>query len=105
MPKLKCKAENCAFNYDWLCRKNSVDIDGMSSKCKVDTCCSSFAEGNDSRIFAEFASFEETPKLQKEVYCDAINCVYERNQKCCADKIEITNNNATTFCSTFEPCE
>ena len=35
MPKLKCKAENCAYNYDWLCKKSFIDVDGVESKTKM----------------------------------------------------------------------
>ena len=48
MPKLKCKAENCAYNYDWLCRKNFIDVDGVDSKCKEQTCCCSYLNMNDA---------------------------------------------------------
>ena len=27
MPKLKCKVEQCIYNYDWLCGKNYIDVD------------------------------------------------------------------------------
>lgn len=56
------------------------------------------------------------PSLQTEVYCDAINCVYEKGQRCYADRIEIANvdseqserisnleNQKPTHCKTFEP--
>ena len=42
MPKLKCKADNCAYNYDWLCGKNYIDVDGPTAKCKSDTLCRSY---------------------------------------------------------------
>ena len=54
------------------------------------------------------------PTLQTEVYCDAIECVYEKGQRCYADRIEIanvdsensnkhTNKPGVTHCQTFEP--
>ena len=42
MPKLKCKVEQCIYNYDWLCAKNYIDVDGPTARCKNDTCCKSY---------------------------------------------------------------
>lgn len=78
MPKLKCKAENCAYNYDWLCRKNTIDVDGPSSKCKNQTCCKSFCDKSDNSLDTEFATFDRMPSIHTEIYCDAVNCVYEK---------------------------
>lgn len=115
MPKLKCKAENCAFNYDWLCRKNYIDVDGPTSVRKKDTCCKSFCENGTVNLDTEFASFEKKPSIHTEIYCDATNCVYEKNQRCYADRVEILNDTTEdnknksresyTHCQTFEPIE
>ena len=63
----------------------------------------------------EFAEFKEPPKINTEVYCDAVNCVFEKDQKCYADRIEIknitnekhvnykqANRKDITHCQTFE---
>ena len=110
MPKLKCKAENCVYNYDWLCKKSFIDVDGVDSKTKAQTACMSFRDEKESLTDAEFATFESSPAINTEIYCDAVNCVYEKNQKCHADKVEIVldNNNKmhhSTHCQTFEPMD
>ena len=110
MPKLKCKAENCAYNYDWLCRKNFIDVDGVDSKCKEQTCCCSYLNMNDAEKNVEFATFDGIPSIKTEIYCDAVNCVYEKNQKCYADRVEILfdnlgQNKRSTHCQTFEPID
>lgn len=110
MPKLKCKVENCAYNYDWLCMKNAIDVDGPSSKCKDQTCCKSFCSKNDLNVDTEFATFDKAPSIHTEVYCDAVNCVYEKNQRCYADRIEIlkdehSKSDRSTHCQTFEPMD
>ena len=64
----------------------------------------------------EFATMDSNPSLQTEVYCDATQCVYEKGQRCYADRIEISNVDETTVkdykksqkpsvteCKTFEP--
>lgn len=114
MPKLKCQVEQCIYNYDWLCRKNYIDVDGPLAKNKKDTFCNSYecANGNHN---VEFASFDDIPSIMTEVYCDATNCVFEKGQRCYADRIEIKNVNGklqvnanagidpkVTSCQTFE---
>lgn len=110
MPKLKCKAEDCIYNYDWLCARGYVDIDGIDSKRKEETCCKSYVSKNQVGQDTEFASLDEMPRGVTEVYCDAINCVYESHERCHADRIEIQDQNGEahvtthdTFCKTFEP--
>ena len=58
MPKLKCKADNCAYNYDWLCKKSFIDVDGVESKTKSQTACMSFRDSKDANNDVEFASFD-----------------------------------------------
>lgn len=115
MPKLKCKVEQCAYNYDWLCRKNYIDVDGPSSRNKKETTCKNYLFKDVDTYKYEFASFVDSPKAITEVYCDAINCVFEKGQKCYADRIEINNvtgetkanykdgsKKDITYCQTFE---
>lgn len=109
MPKLNCNAENCAFNQSYLCKRQSIDVDGITSVRKLDTACSSFAKSGTLSLDTEFATFDKTPSIHTEIYCDCINCVYEKNQKCYADKVEISkdynNNTSSTHCQTFEPID
>ncbi len=110
MPKLKCKAENCSYNYDWLCKKSFIDVDGINSKTKSQTACMSYRNAEDNSKDVEFAVFEGVPSINTEIYCDAVNCVYEKNQKCYADRVEIISDNKdknkrSTHCQTFEPID
>ena len=110
MPKLKCKADNCAYNYDWLCKKSFIDVDGVESKTKTQTACMSYRNISDTKKDVEFASFDGKPSINTEIYCDAVNCVYEKNQKCYADRVEILADNndlnkRSTHCQTFEPID
>ena len=110
MPKLKCKADNCAYNYDWLCKKSFIDVDGVESKTKTQTACMSYRIISDTKKDVEFASFDGKPSINTEIYCDAVNCVYEKNQKCYADRVEILADNndlnkRSTHCQTFEPID
>lgn len=111
MPRLNCKVENCAYNYNKLCKKNYIDVDGPFSKTKDDTCCNSFCDCDDVRnIDTEFATFDKAANIKTEIYCDATNCVYEKGQRCYADHVEILkckdgHDKQITHCQTFEPIE
>ena len=115
MPKLKWQVEQCIYNYDWLCAKNYIDVDGYHAKNKKDTFCNSYeCKSNNNNV--EFAVLDgDTPSMITEVYCDVTNCVFERGQRCYADRIEIKNVNGAlrvdpnqgvspdvTSCQTFE---
>ena len=115
MPKLQCKVNQCAHNASGLCAKNYIDVDGPEEKKKKETFCKSYVLKDVETYKYEFAEMGNNPSLQTEVYCDAINCVYEKGQRCYADRIEIANVNPetnttkqskkpeTTQCKTFEP--
>ena len=115
MPKLQCKVNHCAHNADGLCAKNYIDVDGPESHNKKETSCKSYLLKDVDTYNYEFAEMGNNPSLQTEVYCDAINCVYEKGQRCYADRIEIANVDSeqstnkqsrkpeTTHCKTFEP--
>ena len=116
MPKLKCKVEQCMYNYDWLCSKNYIDVDGPGARNKTDTCCKSYEPKSSDNMNYEFATLGGiTPNIMTEVYCDAVNCVFEKGQRCYADRIEIKNvsgkleenvdkslSSDVTNCQTFE---
>lgn len=114
MPKLNCNVKQCVHNSNGLCSKNYIDVDGINSKTKKETCCKSYLFNNAQNFEYEFGKLDE-PKLQTEVYCDAVKCVYEKGQKCYADRIEIANVNnedlvssnktSVTQCKTFEPID
>ena len=117
MPKLKCKVDQCAYNKTGLCAKNYIDVDGPEASSKKETSCKSYLfKDVETSYDYEFATMDSNPSLQTEVYCDATQCVYEKGQRCYADRIEISNVDETTAkdykksqkpsvteCKTFEP--
>ena len=110
MPKLKCEVSECSYNADHLCARGGIDVEGPEARCKKDTACLSFVPKGRGSYNYEFAKFEETFKPETSVYCDAVNCVFECDSRCRADRIEIkktadgdqAKNAATTMCKTFE---
>jgi hypothetical protein len=111
MPKIKCEVHQCKYNINNGCTKRTIDIDGIDSRCKIDTSCSSFVYQPDQNHNYEFARIENFEEHKTDVFCDVIKCVFERGQKCYADRIIIKNtpnenaqitNNIYTHCHTFE---
>lgn len=114
MPKLKCVVNECCYHYHNCCTKNYIDVDGNAAHKKEDTCCNSFQYVNPEDLNYEIANFDLDKEINTEVYCDVTNCVFEKNQKCYADKIEIkshklqkeaNHSSSITNCTTFEPIE
>jgi len=44
MTKLKCDACSCAYNNDYYCCIDSIQVGGREATHKSSTCCDSFAE-------------------------------------------------------------
>lgn len=108
MPKLKCSVKNCLYNQSNLCGRNAISIEGYDSLSKSETCCESFSPLSRHNFIYEFANIEVKPETT--IYCDAVNCVFQKDSRCHADHIEIKEGlkNAgldplhQTNCKTFE---
>lgn len=128
MPKIKCDVKNCTYNYDTKCTRKNIDVESMQALIKDETYCESFVPKSNMTMNYEFASFDSKITPSSDVYCNVVNCVYEKNQKCYADHINIKNSNIQckydtefasefnaekkeadvckdTKCNTFEPVE
>lgn len=119
MPKLSCEVRNCAYNYNRLCTRGAIDVEGPTSRRKRETSCLSFVSRDIESFNYEIAHFGAEEDGKTEIYCDAIYCVYEKGSKCHADRVHITNvddnrrrnisNEANqpldTMCKTFESQE
>ena len=129
MPKIKCLVKKCTFNNKELCTRKNIDVESCDSLIKDETYCDSFVPKDESTAFYEFSTLDTRTDRNIDVYCNAVNCVYEKNQRCYADHIQIRNSNIKykydtefasdidevekenpkvckdTKCSTFEPVE
>ena len=129
MPKIKCFVKKCTYNNDQKCTRKNIDVESTDSVVKDETYCESFVPLSEMTMNYEFASFDGKKTDNVDVYCNAINCVYEKNQRCYADHIQIRNSNIKfkydtefstdidevekenpkvckdTKCATFEPIE
>ena len=100
MPKLKCDACSCAYNNDYYCCVNGIEVGGHKASDKGETCCKSFSdnEGN-------MTNSCQSPNPQMEIGCKATNCVHNDQCKCSADEVCICGDHACncdeTKCDTF----
>ena len=102
MTKLECSVKTCVHNADNCCCKAAIAVDGAKAKNVDDTCCASFDENRGG----VFTNLFKTPETRLEVACDAVKCVYNEDQRCAAEHISISGNEACdcteTKCSTFK---
>lgn len=119
MPKLSCDVKNCTYNYNRLCTRGAIDVEGPTSRRKKETSCLSFVSRDIETFNYEIARFGLDEDGKTEIYCDAIYCVYEKGSKCHADHVNIAtinerkrndlskeaNEPLDTMCRTFESQE
>lgn len=104
MPRLDCSVKNCYYNKDSKCCREGIKVGGHDATVEDATYCSDFKERHDS--FSSDCKCDTNPSKTLEVYCNAVKCVYNDNEKCRADKIGIKGNGAKhesqTECGTFK---
>ncbi len=102
MTKLNCSVIHCASNAEGNCCRPEITVNGTTA-CKCDeTCCGSFtkiAEG------ATNSMDYSNPNPISDVNCTAKNCVHYKENKCCAESINVSgttaSNKTDTECDTF----
>ncbi len=104
MPQLYCEVSTCAHFNDNYCCKEKIQVDGKQAREEEATSCKSFypvTEGFENSVQCEHSN----PQQQIGVHCLAEKCVYNTDQICTADKIDIGGDDAQTHedtqCSTF----
>lgn len=100
MTVLDCTVLNCAYNRDRSCRKDNIQVEGDSAHVTEETCCGSFEfKGCGCANGSGYA------KKETEVYCKAEDCTFNRANKCSAEHICISGQNADTLeqteCASF----
>lgn len=101
MTHLDCNVISCAYNGDCSCKRGDVHVVGEEATSASGTCCDSFVcrgSGSASNSFG-------TPKKETQVFCDALECRFNRRNFCTADHIGISGNHAedrrSTECASF----
>lgn len=100
MTQLSCCADTCTNYKDGYCCLNSIEVGGMKAMNSSSTCCESFLEKDSS-----FINETRLPCPYSDIKCEAENCIYNFNNHCEADYIDIAGHAASevdqTLCSTF----
>lgn len=104
MPKLGCLVKNCFYNKSSRCCRDGIDVHGRDATITDATYCNSFREKTDS-VTAKVAHCDCSPESFLNIKCEAVNCVFNDNAKCHADKITIEGDGAKhesqTECGSF----
>ena len=101
MTKLECSVTNCLHNAENRCCKQAIIVDGSEARKNGETCCGSFDQSSDG----SYKNLFKSPENRLEIDCEAVNCVYNRERRCEADRIGIVGDGASeagqTECATF----
>lgn len=117
MEKLKCKAVSCLYNYNTSCGADEIKVQGEQATHGESTFCGTFNTRNVGNYVSSIGNmnYGGTAKqvlsdhsvMEPHVLCDAVNCVYNENQNCSADAVQIQNEVSSTAeqteCQTFFP--
>lgn len=116
MNKLKCSAVNCLYNYDALCSAETIKVQGEQAMGSGATFCGTFSSKSIGNYVSSITNMNyggaakqlfNTAAMEPHVLCDAVNCIYNANQLCNADNVQIQNEVSTTAeqteCQTFYP--
>ena len=103
MPELYCTVCDCRYNQDKRCCIGSIQVGGEDAATSTSTCCESFDDKCDCPT-----NEAQYPTPEMQIGCEAVNCVYNENCECHADKVSIEGDNChecdETCCSTFRCC-
>lgn len=101
MPELKCTVQTCAHNKDFYCNLDKISVGGKDAKHPDQTCCDSFEE----RKSATYSNAVREASPVSEIDCKAVECQYNKSNKCHAGKISVEGSqaatNSQTACATF----
>lgn len=101
MPVLNCEAVNCIYNKEELCSKGDIMVGGKQAEKSAETCCESFKEIADGSMSNSTGSGCATIHVD----CKALECSFNKDEKCSAGAIDIEGTQANeakeTDCGTF----
>mgnify|MGYP001853836909 FL=1 len=101
MTNLNCTVTTCIHNSEKCCCKSGIVVEGAQAKTCCDTCCGSFEENRGGL----FRNLFKTPESKLMVDCDVMNCLYNDDHQCRAERITIAGDGARaagqTECASF----
>lgn len=92
MTDLKCSVYNCAHQKGGCCCKPNIMVKGQGDTTE----CSSFAPKG-----VENSTGYSTPNDKLEISCSAVECIYNDEARCKADRVSINTMGGAASCSTF----
>lgn len=115
---LTCNATNCVHNLGGLCSANKIEIAGNRAITSTSTQCSTFNEKGFLNAFMNMTNINIPGEIKQiirndgiymypTVACNAVKCIYNKDERCEADRLVISGANAMdtegTYCETFNP--
>ena len=101
MTRLECTVASCVHNSEKCCCKQGILVEGVNARESCDTCCGSFEENRGGL----FKNLFKTPETRLQVVCDVLNCLYNDDHQCRAERISILGDGARavgqTECGSF----
>ena len=102
--EVKCQNYLCVYNAeDGKCFTGVIEIKGRNATKVEETLCGSFIakDGDfDLEVAQEFLSNNRVCATTESIECEANNCVFNKNQHCYAQYVEIAEQDAP--CLTFK---
>lgn len=102
MPELKCTVQTCVHNKQFLCDLDKIQVGGNQAKTACETCCDSFQERKNDT----YSNITGDASELTNIYCEAKECMYNKETKCLAGKISVEGSYAckceNTECATFK---
>ena len=99
--RLECTVASCIHNSEKCCCKQGILVEGVNARESCDTCCGSFEENRGGL----FKNLFKTPETRLQVDCDVLNCLYNDDHQCRAERISILGDGARavgqTECGSF----
>ena len=103
MPSLSCVATNCIHNKNNCCCLSNIKVDGAGAHTSEKTCCRNFAEHHGH------SNASEHPCACLSIDSRAVDCAYNEDCICGADRVDICGHDARncsqTECATFDAKE
>ena len=90
MTKLGCSVTTCVHNSEKCCCRQGILVEGAGAHDSCDTCCGSFDENRGGL----FKNLFKTPESRIDVECSAVNCLYNDEHRCRAERITIMGDGA-----------
>lgn len=113
---LSCSAESCVHNIGGLCNANTIHVGGSNALTSGETVCKTYAEKGIINGITKLVNMNVAGEIKQlfdsdevEMYpaikCDAVNCFYNKDRACEADRVQISGiharSSSETDCETF----